>query len=90
MVNSIEELLNHITPEIYQQLKQSVELGKWPTGQLLSKEQRQLCLQAVIVYEQKNINPEERTGYIPPKENIHCGSAGVIVDDQEQPLHFKR
>ena len=89
MISSIEDLLNNITPEMYQQLKQSVELGKWPTGQAISKEQRQLCLQAVIAYEQKHLKPEERTGYIPPKEHTHCGSTqGEIADDEEKPLNF--
>ncbi len=90
MISSVAQLLDNITPAIYQQLKRAVELGKWPTGEKISKEQRELCLQAVIAYEEKHINPEERTGYIPKKEHKHCGSTqGEIAHDESQPLNFK-
>ena len=69
----LQKLLNTITPEIYQNLKLSVEIGKWPDGNKLSAEQRQLCMQAVIAYEHKNLPPEEHTGYIPPEPHTFCG-----------------
>jgi len=57
----------------------------------LSKEQRELCLQAVIAYEEKHLSPEERTGYIPPKKHTHCGSTeGNVADDDIQPLTFDK
>lgn len=90
MIANIQELLDSLTPEMYRQLKQAVELGKWPTGGVVSDEQRGLCMQAVIAYEKKNLSPEEQTGYIPPKKHSHCGSTkGDIADDEEQPLAFK-
>ena len=62
-----QQLLNSITPEIYHQLQKAVEIGKWPDGRSISDEQRSLCMQAIIAYDQRN--PEsERTGYVPPKE----------------------
>lgn len=62
-----QQLLNSITPEIYQQLQKAVELGKWPDGRSINDEQRSLCMQAIIAYDQRK--PEsERTGYVPPKE----------------------
>ena len=90
MINSFSELLDNINPDIYQSLKRAVELGKWPNGEKISAEQRQLCLQAVIAYEKKNLPPEEHSGYIPPAKHTHCGSTkGDIADDTEQPLNFK-
>ncbi len=91
MISNVQELLDSLTPEMYKQLKQAVELGKWPNGQSLQQEQRELCMQAVIAYEKKNLAPEEHTGYIPPKEHTHCGSTkGEVADaDEEQPLNFK-
>lgn len=96
-MNSVNDLLNNITPDIYQNLKRSIELGKWPTGDRLSSEQKQLCLQAVIAYEKKNLPPEEHTGYIDTKKHKHCGSeSGEITIDKDtindadpQPLKFK-
>ena len=96
MIKSVSDLLRNITPDIYKQLKRAVEIGKWPTGEKISKEQSALCLQAIIAYEENNMPPESRTGYIPPKEHTHCGSTkGEIVlgdktiDDEPQPLTFK-
>jgi len=69
---SFDELITLLTPEVYQQLKTAVEIGKWHTGQPLSKEQRALCLQAVIAYEKNYVNEQDRSGYVPPK-NTPCG-----------------
>lgn len=63
-MTSYLEMIDKITPEIYQNLKQSVELGKWPNGAALTKEQTETCLQAVIAWELKNLPEEERTGYM--------------------------
>jgi len=96
MINNVADLVNNITPDIYKQLKRAVELGKWPTGEKISKEQRELCLQAVIAYENIHVSPEDRTGHIPPKEHTHCGSKNgelvlddEIIKDNVQPLSFK-
>jgi uncharacterized protein len=89
MVNNVKELLDSVTPQMYQQLKKAIELGKWPTGGALSAEQRDLCMQAVIAYEQKHLAPEERIGYIPPKKHTHCGhSHDEIANDDVRPLQF--
>lgn len=85
---SFQELLQSITPEAYQNLKLAVEIGKWPDGRALSAEQRELCLQAVIVYEQKNLPEQERTGYI----DRGSKAEGEVCDDDhthEQPLKWK-
>lgn len=80
-VNSFDELIDRLTPEIYQQLKTAVEIGKWPNRQALRKEQRELCLQAVIAYEKKFLSEKERTGYVPPKKTA-CNDNRPSDDDQ--------
>lgn len=66
---NFDDLIRSITPEIYENLKRAIELGKWPDGRRLSDEQRAQCLQAVIAWEQKNIADATRhTGYVPPKQ----------------------
>lgn len=90
MFTNVQELLDSITPEVYKQLKQAVEIGKWGNGEPLSKDQRHLCMQAMIAYEEKHLAVEARTAYIPPREHTHCGSKqGNIADDEKQPLNFK-
>lgn len=82
------DLLNSITPEIYDNLKRAVELGKWPDGRVVTPEQRQHCMEAVIAYEHKHLPPEQHTGYIPPKPHTHCGGEGEVAE-AEQPLKWK-
>ncbi len=71
-MSSLLDAIENITPEIHQNLKQAVELGKWHNGQRLSAEQRELCLQAIIAWEARNLPEEKRTGYL---GNQRCASA---------------
>lgn len=85
---NFQELLHSITPDVYQNLKLAVEIGKWPDGRALSTEQRELCLQAVIAYEQNNLAEHERTGYI----DRGSKAEGEVCDDDhqhEQPLKWR-
>jgi uncharacterized protein len=61
---TLEELIAKMTPEMHTVVRQAVELGRWPNGQVLDPEQREMCLQALIVYETKRLPEEQRTGYI--------------------------
>ena len=46
-----EQLINAITPEAYERLLYAVETGKWPEGTPLSQQQRDSCMQAVMLYQ---------------------------------------
>ncbi len=61
---TFEQLLESITPEVHQNLKRAVELGRWANGERLRPEQVDLCLQAIIAYEARNLPPEQRVAYI--------------------------
>ena len=77
-----KQLIDGITPEVYQQLQRVVEIGKWPDGRSLTEEQRSLCMQAIIAFDQRQ--PEEqRTGYVPPKKT------DCEPPDSQQPLRWK-
>ena len=45
---NIEQMLAVLNPEIVERLKTAVEIGKWPNGIALTKEQRETCMQAVL------------------------------------------
>jgi len=78
----LQQLLNGITPDIYRQLQRAVEIGKWPDGRVLTDEQRSLCMQAIIAYDQRK--PEHRrTGYVEPKPT-DCDA-----ETSEQPVKWK-
>ena len=87
---NFEDLIASINPEIYQNLKQALELGKWADGRKLTDEQKELVMQAIIVYENKQTLPEHlRTGYISRDkvEDTECNTAKQDNNDP-QPLHI--
>ena len=79
------EMIAGMSPEVYQNLKRSVETGKWPDGRPLSAEQRENALQAVIAWGEQYLPAPERVGYIDRghKEGDSCDSP------QETPLSWK-
>ena len=79
---NFNDVAKGLTPEVYEQLKSAVEIGKWPDGRVLSKEQRQISMEAVLRYEVENLAPEQRTGYIPPKTGDACSHDDVTNSDR--------
>ncbi|WP_020406621.1 YeaC family protein [Hahella ganghwensis] len=70
---SFVEVAKNLTPEVYESLKRSLELGRWPDGRSLTTEQKQICMDAVIAYEAANNVPEEqRVGYIARDKPTPC------------------
>lgn len=82
-----QQLIDSITPDIYKRLKQAVETGRWPNGEMLTPEQRQHSLQAVIAYDQKHKPAHERVGYIPAKPHTHCGGEAEV--EEPQPIKWR-
>ena len=75
-----DALIEKMTPELYQRLKLAVEIGKWPNGEVLTAQQRESCLQAVISWDFRHKPEEERVAYIDTRKHPHCGSAGDELD----------
>jgi hypothetical protein len=71
--SNLEELLKNITPDIHRLLKVAVELGRWENGDKLTEEQKALCLQAVIAYDEHYLAPEKRVGFISRKKTGRSG-----------------
>ncbi len=75
---TFERMIQQMTPTIYESLKQAVELRKWPDGRVLTAEQTELCLEAVMRYEVEHKVPEaQRVGYL---QSANCGSQGDAED----------
>ncbi|WP_426417887.1 YeaC family protein [Aestuariirhabdus sp. LZHN29] len=84
---TFEQLLGSITPEVYQNLRRAVELGKWPNGRKLTSEQRLQCMQAMIAWEKSNLPEEQHSGYMEQQ----CKSLEKQIKELEpQPLNFTR
>jgi len=73
----IHELVDVMTPEIYQRLAQAVELGKWPDGVRLTEQQKEHSLQVVMLYQARhNVDAQHMT----------VGTNGQIVTKSKQEL----
>ena len=76
-MSSFAEMIENITPEIYQSLKLAVEIGKWPDGQPLTEEQKATSLQAVMAWQAMHLeNPE----------HMNIGRDGEIVMKSKSEL----
>ncbi|MES2719590.1 MAG: DUF1315 family protein [Pseudomonadota bacterium] len=64
----LARMLEVLTPEVVGNLRKAIELGKWPDGKRLTREQLETSLQAVIAWESKHLPEAERSGYIEKKE----------------------
>ncbi|GHD44418.1 hypothetical protein SAMN05216429_10370 [Marinobacter persicus] len=81
-----EELIERLDPTVYQNLKRSLELGKWPDGRRMSPEQREITLEAVIYYENKhNIPEEQRTGFIDRGEKAGTACDPTVNLGKQKP-----
>ena len=49
-----EQVINSMTPDIYQRLVTAVELGKWPDGVALTAEQKETSLQLVMLWQARH------------------------------------
>lgn len=78
-------LIQKLDPEIYQRLKKSIEIGKWPDGRVLTEEQKIASMQAVIAYEiEHNFPEEQRVGYVNT-----TGSECHADDADEKPIKWQ-
>lgn len=85
---NFESAAQQISPEIYQRFKEALELGKWPDGRVLTVEQKEICLQAIIVYETAQGIPEEsRTGYVDTSKKKPASGSNKDDPDLVRILH---
>lgn len=78
---SLQALLASMTPEIHERLKSAVELGRWENGDGLTAEQKALCLQAVIAYDQAFLAPEQRVGFVDKSRKPDSRSMNEVSQD---------
>lgn len=83
----LARMLQVLNPEIVGSLRRAVELGKWPDGRRLSREQLETCIQAVIAWESRNLAPEQRSGYI-DKEKKEGEVCDTPHHEHEKPVKF--
>ncbi|MDG0806106.1 YeaC family protein [Pectobacterium brasiliense] len=73
----LNDLIDAMTPEIYQRLVTAVELGKWPDGVALTAEQKENSLQMVMMWQARHNEQAE---------HMTIGTDGEIVMKSKQEL----
>ena len=63
-MNTVDELVESLTPDMVNDLKRAIEIGKFPDNRAVSEEQRELMIEATILYDALKLPEEERTGFI--------------------------
>ncbi|MDF1763921.1 MAG: DUF1315 family protein [Oleibacter sp.] len=81
---TLDQLIQALTPQVYENLKNAVATGRWPDGRTLADGQRELCMEAIIYYENTHDVPaNQRVGY------MEGGCASDGKDDDIQPLNIQ-
>ena len=75
----IDDFVNRLGHVEYDALKRAIELGKWPDGRVLGKDERELLMRAMIAWEAKHLPPDQHTGYM---EQPDCPSTPIAGDAQ--------
>ncbi|WP_396589225.1 YeaC family protein [Bermanella sp. R86510] len=81
---NIDDLIASMTPEIYKNMRDAVELGRWGDGRAMTAEQKTHSLEALIRYEHlHNIPEEQRVGYV---DTSNKKKKSAATSDDTQPL----
>ena len=73
----IIQLVENLSPDMYERLKHAAETGKWPEGIPVDQPQRDSALQIVMAYQAKNLQSDQ---------NMTVGSDGNIVTKTKSEL----
>ncbi len=74
---NIQQLVSAMTPQIYENLRTAVEIGKWPDGKPLTDEQKSNSLQAVLMYQSRVEQSEQ---------HMTIGKNGEVVQKSRSQL----
>lgn len=58
-MSTLNHVIEQLTPELYERLRLGVELGKWPDGTKLTKEQVASAMQLTMLYEAHYLDQRE-------------------------------
>lgn len=83
MSDQYRDSVRQMDRKIYEQLVDSLATGRWPDGRMLTSDQREHAMQAVITWGEIHLPPEERVGF------IDKGAKAREVCDEPSTLTWK-
>ena len=93
---NVEQLVNAMTPEVFANLRQAVETGKWPDGRALTEEQKENSLQAVLLYQARVEQSQEHMTIGKDGEVVHKSKSELRqelreeMNNEESIVRFKQ
>jgi uncharacterized protein YeaC (DUF1315 family) len=79
---TVDDLIKTMTPDVFKNMKSALELSRWPDGRKMDRDQKVLCMEALLRYEEMtNMPADQRIGYMEGS----CKSG----NDDVQPLIIK-
>lgn len=84
-----QQLIDAMTPELYERMRRALEIGKWPDGTPLTGEQREQTMQAVIIWGERHLDTQERVGFINKKEKEGELCDSETESQESTPLKWK-
>jgi hypothetical protein len=92
-----EQLVDSLTPELYQNMKTAVEIGKWPDGTPLTEKQKEAAIQAVMLYDAKHYGDHDEPFRVKSDGNVELGKPQAtqkLINDAQvivrQPVELKK
>ena len=79
-----QDILDSLSPEIVAKFRTAIEIGKWENGQKLTQAQKEICMQAVMVWEHEYLPINERTGYIQKPVDANDQIIGTECDVEHE------
>ncbi|GAA4355164.1 hypothetical protein GCM10023151_01950 [Kangiella marina] len=52
------QLIKTLTPDMIERFSDAVETGKWPDGTALTEQQKETCIQAIMMYKASQTNDD--------------------------------
>ena len=75
----MNELVESLSPSMVNDLKHAIEVGRFADGIVVWNEQKELMIEATILYDSLKLPEEERTGFIHQKKQA-SNSVDVTSD----------
>lgn len=87
-----EQMIQAMTPEVYERLRTAVETGKWPDGKVLDEQQKETSLQAVMLYQAKVLKSSEHMTVNENGEVVHRSKQELrrAMGEQNEIARFKQ
>ena len=67
-MNTVDELVESLTPDMVNDLKRAIEMGKFPDNRAVSEEQKELMIEATILYDALKLPKKREPDFIHRKK----------------------